>query len=142
MHRILMVADDYNEVELWKTGFEKANLAIEMFQAKTVSQVLHHLNSSLPAIIFLDFRLSTACSWYLIEQIRQRAIYNDVPIVMYAGSDEASLIQEGFRTGADLVLTRTINGAELSESLSHIFASDWKLLKQQRLARKLCLQNS
>lgn len=142
MHRILMVAEDYYEAELWKKGFEKANLAIEMFQAQTVSQVLHHLNSSLPAIIFLDFRLSTACSWYLIEQIRQRAIYNDVPIVMYAGSDEASLIQAGFRTGADLVLTRTIDVAVLSESLSHIFASDWKSLKQQRLARKLCLQNS
>jgi DNA-binding response OmpR family regulator len=141
MHRILMAADDDQEVELLKTGFEKATLSFEMIHAQTVSQVLHHLSTSLPAIIFLDLRLSTAYSWHIIEQIRRRAINNDIPIVMYAGADDAALIKEGFRNGADMVLNRTANIVTLSESLNHIFASDWKSLKQQRLARKLCLQN-
>src|SRR5689334_8108965 len=100
MHRILMVADDDNEVELLKAGFEKANLSVEIIQAQTASQVLHYLHSSLLSIIFLDLRLSTAYSWHIIEQIRQRAIYNDIPIVMYTGPDESSLIHEGFKTGA------------------------------------------
>jgi DNA-binding response OmpR family regulator len=137
-----MVADDHKEVELLKSGFEKAAIAIEMIHAETVTQVLHILSTSLPSIIFLDLRLSTAYSWHITEQIRQRALYNDIPIVMYADSGEVTLIHEGFRAGADMVLQNSANVTVLSESLKSIFTSDWKTLKQQRLARKLCLRNS
>jgi DNA-binding response OmpR family regulator len=141
MHRILMAADNYKEVEFLKTGSEKAGLAIEIIHAQTVSQVIHHLSAAMPSIIFLDLRLSTAYSWHIIEQIRQRAIYNDIPIVMYAGAGDATLMQDGFRKGADLVLNKTADVVKLGEALDNIFTSDWKSLKQQRLARKLCLQN-
>ncbi|MBO9562131.1 MAG: response regulator [Niastella sp.] len=142
MHTILMVADEPDELELLKAGFQKAGIGIDMIHAKTGTQLLQVLSTSMPSIIFLDLRLSTAYSWHIIEQVRQRAIYNDIPIVMYTVSNDATLIHEGFRTGADLVLLRTNNITELSESLNNIFISDWKCFKQQRLARKLCLRNS
>ena len=142
MHTILMVADEPDEVELLKAGFEKAGIGIDMIHAQTVTQVLQLLSTSMPSIIFLDLRLSTAYSWHITEQIRQRALYNDIPIVMYADSGEVALIHEGYRAGADMVLQNTANVIALSEGLNNIFTSDWKTLKQQRLARKLCLRNS
>ena len=60
-----------------------------------------------------------------VVDIRKNRDYDSLPIIMYTSNFSDKIVEDCYRNGANLYLTKTNTFAELTEKLRRIFALDW-----------------
>ncbi len=83
------------------------------------------LKDKVPYILFLDIHMPCKDGLACIVEIRKNRDYDKMPVIMYTSEISKKIIEEAYRSGANLFLAKANTIAELTDKLKKIFSIDW-----------------
>ncbi len=122
---ILLAEDDIDDVVVFEMALKKLNLTYTLRHADNGDVLFLLLKDRVPYILFLDIMMPTRDGVSCLVEIRKNPEYDKLPIVMYTSNLSTRIIEECYRNGANLYLTKTSTFSELTKKLERVFALDW-----------------
>ncbi len=83
------------------------------------------LKDRIPYILFLDIHMPCKDGIACIIEIRKNRQYDKLPVIMYTSRVHDKVIEDCFRNGANMYVTKTDTLAALVTKLRKVFAIDW-----------------
>ena len=123
---ILIAEDDRDDVEIFELALKEINLSYELRHAENGDKLFILLKEKMPYILFLDINMPCKDGISCIMEIRKSRDYDAIPIVVYTSSVYQKSIDECYRNGANLYLSKTYTLASLKEKLQRVFSIDWE----------------
>ena len=103
--RILVVDDDPSLQKLVGVLLGRANMeAIEAINATDAARILRI--GPLPDLVILDLMLPDISGIEFLRQMRQKATFDELPVLILSALADPDQIREGLATGADRYLTK------------------------------------
>jgi two-component system response regulator len=116
---VLMVEDNADDVTLTLRSFEKNKFPCKVVVMRDGAQALKHLfgddpsaspkRSARPALILLDLNLPKVHGFEVLKQLREDAVFKDVPVIILSSSNEERDRAQAQRLGANLYIRKPIN---------------------------------
>ena len=95
---ILVVEDDPNDVVLLRRAFKRANLKLPLRVARDGQEAVEYLSAEgryhdrarypIPCLVVLDVKMPRKNGLEVLEWLRQREEFKDLPVVMVTSSEE------------------------------------------------------
>ncbi len=106
--RILLADDDHDDAFLFQEALEQVPVKSQLSVAENGFELLQILRelSGKPDIIFLDMNMPVKNGLECLEEIRDMAGYEQVPIVILSTSIAQSLWESAYRSGANLYIQK------------------------------------
>lgn len=123
---ILLAEDDSDDVCIFELAMQEMKFPYSLRHAKNGDILFVLLKDKIPYILFLDINMPCKDGIACIIEIRKNREYDQLPVVMYTGHLAEKLINESYRNGANLYLTKTSMYNELVLKLNKIFSINWK----------------
>lgn len=123
---ILLAEDDIDDVYIFESALKETNMPYIMRNAENGDVLFILLKDRLPYILFLDIHMPCKDGVACIIEIRKNRDYDQLPVIMYSSQLSAKIIEDSYRNGANLYLSKTTTFNELVVKLKQIFAIDWK----------------
>ncbi len=111
-HRILLADDDEGDRLLFKEILEEVELKTIVHTVNDGVQLMEYLsyeNARLPHLLFLDLNMPYKNGLECLKEIRSNKVFNDISIAIYSTSTADSDIDEAFRLGANIYITKPAN---------------------------------
>ena len=103
--RILVVDDDPSLQKLVGVLLGRANMeAVEAINATEAARILK--TGPLPDLVILDLMLPDISGIEFLRQMRQKATFDELPVLILSALADPEQIREGLATGADRYLTK------------------------------------
>lgn len=123
---IMLAEDDSDDVEIFDLGLKGLNFPYVLRHAENGDVLFIMLKDRLPYILFLDIHMPCKDGMACIVEIRKNREYDKMPVIMYTSEISKRIIEEAYRSGANLYLAKTNTIAELTDKLRKIFSIDWE----------------
>ena len=123
---ILLAEDDREDAEIFDLAMKEISLPYMIRHAENGDVLFVLLKDKIPYILFLDIDMPCKDGMACIVEIRKNREYDQMPVIMYTSHMGAKIIEESFRNGANIYLTKTNTFRGLTEKLKKVFAIDWK----------------
>jgi len=127
---ILLIDDDKDDCFV----FEKALLEIyPTVHLKCITEsegIFDELADQLPDLIFLDLNMPVKTGYDCLKDLQGHALYKQVPVIVYSGSDYILDINDTYRLGASLYFTKPDTVPALVNSLKQILDMAWTQPKE------------
>ncbi len=122
---ILLAEDDLDDVFLFELALKELNISYLLRHASNGDMLFVLLKEKIPYILFLDVRMPCKDGVACVVEIRKNREYDSLPVIMYTSNLSDKIIEECYRNGANLYITKTNTFSELIEKLKKAFAFDW-----------------
>jgi CheY-like chemotaxis protein len=122
---ILLAEDDLDDVEIFETALQEVGQPYIMRNAKNGDVLFVMLKNKLPYLLFLDIHMPCKDGMACIVEIRKNREYDKLPVIMYTSMFTEKIIEETYRNGANLYITKTNTIQELVSKLKKVFSIDW-----------------
>ena len=122
---ILLAEDDIEDADIFSVAMNELKCPYTLRHAKNGDVLFVLLKERMPYILFLDIDMPCKNGIACIVEIRKNKAYDKLPIVMYTSHLAEQIIEESFRCGANMYLTKTGTFSELTEKLRKVFYIDW-----------------
>jgi len=122
---ILLAEDDNDDVVIFETALKELNMPYMMRRAENGDVLFVLLKERVPYILFLDIHMPCKDGMSCIVEIRKNREYDKLPVVMYTSELSSKIVEESFRNGANLYMTKTTTFSALTEKLKKVFSIDW-----------------
>ncbi len=123
--RILVIDDDPALQKLVKTLLVRADMEVTAaMNATEAAQALRQ--RPLPDIILLDLMLPDISGIEFLRQMRQKQVFDDLPVVILSAMADPESIREGLKTGADRYLTKPYLANNLITTLHEVLRTGRK----------------
>jgi len=122
---ILLAEDDNDDVVIFELALKELGMSYHMRHAENGEVLFVLLKEKIPYILFLDIHMPCRDGVSCIVDIRKNREYDGLPIIMYTSNFSDKIIQECFRNGANLYMTKTSTFSELTNKLRKVFSIDW-----------------
>lgn len=122
---ILLAEDDIDDVTIFELALNELEIPYIMRHAKNGDVLFVMLKQRKPYILFLDINMPCKDGLACIAEIRKNREYDSLPVIMYTSLLGKKTIEDSFRGGANLYLSKTPSFDKLKENLSRIFSMDW-----------------
>lgn len=122
---IMLAEDDSDDVEIFDLGLKGLEFPYLLRHAENGDVLFIMLKDKLPYILFLDIHMPCKDGIACIVEIRKNREYDKMPVIMYTSEISKKIIEEAYRSGANLYLAKTNTIADLTNKLSKIFSIDW-----------------
>jgi CheY-like chemotaxis protein len=135
--KILLAEDDEDDREFFKDALKEANPATKLKTLENGEQLMKYLTSVdgvHPDIIFLDINMPCKNGKQCLKEIRSNKKLDDVPVIMFSTSSYKEDIDETFKNGANLYVSKPVFFKDEVKILKKIFALNWQeeLLKRDK----------
>ena len=126
---VLIVDDNMVEIILFKEAMKwaeipaKINMVSDGVQAM---QLLAQLDGNLPDLIFLDINMPRKDGKQCLVEIRNDKKFQNTPVIMFTTTDDPREIDETYKKGANLFVTKPYSIDTLKTLLKKIFSLDWR----------------
>ena len=121
MPRILVVDDEPNIVRLVQINLERAGYQVET--ANNGAAALEKIRENRPDLLVSDVMMPEMDGFELLANIRRDPSLMDLPVIMLTAKAQDRDVMEGYKTGADMYLTKPFNPAELTAFAKRILSS-------------------
>ena len=121
MPYVLAVDDEPNIVRLMQVNLEKHGYRVET--ASNGAQALAKIRTHCPDLLVSDVMMPEMDGFELLANIRRDPSLADLPVIMLTAKAQDRDVMEGYRTGADMYLTKPFNPAELIAFAKRILSS-------------------
>lgn len=112
--RVLVIDDDLQLQELVHVLL--SNIGIDVVSAGTAAEAAQVLRQKpLPDMVLLDLMLPDVSGLELLRQMRAKAVFNDLPIVILSALADPEQIRDGLKMGADRYITKPYVAANLTK---------------------------
>lgn len=122
---ILLADDDMDDVMIFEMALTSLNISYILRHAENGDQMFILLKEKIPYILFLDIHMPCKDGVSCIVEIRKNRLYDHLPVVMYTADYSDKIIEECYRSGANLYVTKSATFSELTNKLDKIFSIDW-----------------
>lgn len=122
---ILLAEDDQDDVEIFETALQQLHMPYVMRRADNGDVLFLLLKERIPYILFLDIQMPCRDGVACIIDIRKNREYDKLPVVMYTSRMSDKIVEECFRNGANLYMTKTNTINALVAKLRKVFSIDW-----------------
>ncbi|MFT5290151.1 MAG: CheY-like chemotaxis protein [Planctomycetota bacterium] len=120
--RRMLIADDDNEVRLGAVEL-LGSLGLEIIQVDSGSAAIEELRSSAFHLALLDVHMPGHTGVEVFQQLREEDL--TVPCIFWSGDAPEEVQRYLIATGADDVLRKPVNPAELRASVSRVLQLHW-----------------
>ena len=131
---ILLVEDNPADILLIQRAFRQADLShISLQIVRDGDAAVLYLSGEreyldrerypLPILILLDLKLPRRSGHEVLEWLRQQPDLKRLPVIMLTAKAQDRDVLEGYKTGADMYLTKPFNPAELIAFAKRILSS-------------------
>src|SRR5579871_4041434 len=121
MPRILAVDDEPNIVRLIQVNLERHGYQVET--ANNGAQALAKIRQNRPDLLVSDVMMPEMDGFELLASIRRDPNLMDLPVIMLTAKAQDKDVLEGYKTGADMHLTKPFNPQELLAFVKRILSS-------------------
>lgn len=122
---IMLAEDDSDDVEIFDLGLKGLEFPYLLRHAENGDVLFIMLKDKIPYILFLDIHMPCKDGIACIVEIRKNRDYDKMPVIMYTSEISKKIIEEAYRSGANLYLAKTNTIADLTDKLRKIFSIDW-----------------
>lgn len=122
---ILLAEDDLDDVEIFETALQEVGQPYIMRNAKNGDVLFVLLKDKIPYLLFLDIHMPCKDGMACIVEIRKNREYDKLPVIMYTSMFTEKIIEESYRNGANLYITKTNTIQDLVNKLKKVFSIDW-----------------
>jgi DNA-binding response OmpR family regulator len=122
---ILLAEDDNDDVLIFELAMKEMDFPNAMRRAENGDVLFVLLKDKIPYILFLDINMPCKDGMACIVEIRKNRDYDNLPVIMYSSNLSNKIIEESFRSGANLYMTKTNTFNDLVTKLRKVFAIDW-----------------
>lgn len=123
---IMLAEDDSDDVEIFNLGMKALQFPYILRHAENGDLLFIMLKDRIPYILFLDIHMPCKDGIACIVEIRKNREYDKMPVIMYTSEISKRIMEEAYRSGANLYLAKTNTIAELTDKLRKIFSIDWE----------------
>ena len=121
MPRVLAVDDEPNILRLIQINLERQGYEVET--AQNGAMALEKIRESRPDLLVSDVMMPEMDGFELLANIRRDPTLMDLPVIMLTAKAQDADVMAGYRTGADMYLTKPFNPAELIAFAKRILSS-------------------
>ena len=121
MPRILVVDDEPHIVRLIQVNLERQGYQVET--ANNGAQALEKIRQSRPDLLVSDVMMPEMDGFELLANVRRDPVLMDLPVIMLTAKAQDNDVMTGYKTGADMYLTKPFNPAELIAFAKRILSS-------------------
>ncbi len=121
MPRILAVDDEPNIVRLIQVNLERHGYQVET--ANNGAQALAKIKANRPDLLVSDVMMPEMDGFELLANVRRDPALMDLPVIMLTAKAQDKDVLEGYKTGADMYLTKPFNPQELLAFVKRILSS-------------------
>lgn len=127
--QILLCDDDEDD----RMFFSDAMKELKMQNVLTVFETglelmdyLHHPDTLLPHILFLDINMPCKTGLECLKEIREHAKFKDLVIAIYSTSSTEEDIETTFTNGANIYIKKPNEFEKLKKTIHHILNLNWQ----------------
>lgn len=127
--QILLCDDDEDD----RMFFSDAMKELKMQNVLTVFETglelmdyLHHPDTLLPHILFLDINMPCKTGLECLKEIREHAKFKDLVIAIYSTSSTEEDIETTFTNGANIYIRKPSEFEKLKKTIHHILNLNWQ----------------
>lgn len=120
--RIVLIEDDADDVELLQDALDAHKIQYELTLIKDGSAAAQYCEKAvtLPDIIVMDFNLPKLHGREVVQLIRSRKKFSNVPILILSTSSSQEDIKYAYRAGADRYLIKPSTIEAIRETIQTI----------------------
>ncbi len=120
--QVLVIDDDPELCDLVQTLLGR--IGIETTAAGTAAQAAQHLKKAeLPDLIILDLMLPDVDGLAFLKQMRSRAMFDNIPVLVLSAMVDPDLIKQALDEGADRYLTKPYLANNLVSTVQELVRS-------------------
>jgi len=126
-HRILLVEDNQDDVDLTLLAFQRSRLANEVLVARDGVEALEILHGSegrppqpLPAIVLLDLKLPRLDGFEVLRRIREHPVTRLLPVIVLTSSAQERDLIRTYASGANSYIVKPVDFEQFLESAQQI----------------------
>jgi DNA-binding response OmpR family regulator len=136
--RILMVEDDFKDVELTMTALEEYNLANEVIVTNDGEQALDYLycrgqfqgrGGDNPAVILLDLKLPKVDGLEVLKQVKSDEKLKLIPVVVLTSSKEEKDMVASYKLGVNAYVVKPVDFHEFVNAIRELGAF-WAVINE------------
>lgn len=87
---------------------------------------LHHPETMLPHILFLDVNMPCKIGLECLKEIRENTKFKDLVIALYSTSSSEEIIEETFANGANIFIKKPADFVKLKKAIHHVLNINWQ----------------
>jgi CheY-like chemotaxis protein len=125
---ILLADDDDDDRMLFQEALREVSQDTQLTMAIDGEQLMEVLDALLPArptVLFLDLNMPRKNGFACLEELRQREVFKDMPIVVMSTSDDAATIDMLHRSGASHYISKPPSFEVLKSAVEYFYRMDW-----------------
>lgn len=123
---IILAEDDLDDVLVFEMALKEIDVPVDMRHAQNGNVLFELLEERIPDTLFLDVHMPCKDGISCITEIRKDRKYDRLPVIMYTSSGNEKTVEQAYRNGANLFITKTDTIRQLSTKLKTVFSIDWK----------------
>lgn len=119
--KILVVDDEPHIVRLVQVNLEKAGY--DVTTASNGREALEAVAEVQPDLVVLDVMMPEMDGLEALKRLKENAATSEIPVILLTAKAQDADVFEGWKSGADLYLTKPFNPGELLLFVQRIFKS-------------------
>lgn len=125
---IFLADDDEDDRMMFGEALREVAIQANLHTANDGEKLLSLLSQKalVPNVIFLDLNMPNKNGKECLKEIRSKAQYDAVPVVIYSTSSNKADLTETYQLGANLYLEKPSSYSALVHALADILTLDWK----------------
>src|SRR6185312_2114169 len=128
--RILLADDDADDRFFFRAALSNSAINAELTTVEDGQQLIDFLatalNASAPDVIFLDINMPGIDGKACLLEIRHQGQFADTPVIVLSTSTRVKDIDETYRDGANMYISKTSFYLDSIRWIEKLFPSDWR----------------
>lgn len=123
--KIIYAEDDEDDQEFFQVALKDSKLNAALTIVPDGHQLLMHLGTNMPDIIFLDINMPVLNGIECLKKIREQDQFENVPVVILSTSSYQ--VDELFNKGANIFLSKWTFYTDQPSNMLKIFVPGWQI---------------
>ncbi len=136
---ILLAEDDPDDFLFFEMALKETKVPVILRHATDGRILFVLLKEKTPQLLFLDINMPCEDGVSCIRQIRQSSEYDHLPVIMYTSNLYKKTIEECYRNGANLYMTKPDTFLQLIEKLQKVLSLDWHETMNYPAIKEFCI---
>ena len=127
--QILLCDDDEDDRIFFSEAMKELKIQYDLNVFETGIQLmdyLHHPETNLPHILFLDINMPCKSGLECLKEIREHARFKELVIAIYSTSGSEEDIEETFTNGANIYIKKPSDFNQLKKIIHQVLHMNWQ----------------